>query len=1182
MNTDKSNTLIKELDYFNHSYTTNLTPYKGISFFDKVFIFPGQGVARPGMFKDLFEQDPIFIEFLKKTDEFSKTVGLTQVSNYIHQNNLSKMLPEELAIIRNLALFTTEIALFYSLVLKNIRPSAITSHSFGEFAAFVCGGIISFEDMLHIVYRRDKLSPPPQSIGKMVAIESNEAKIIDLFKNEISTSNIVISNYNSNKQIVLSIRPEAMQNALRVLKTNDIFYKELENVPQPYHTPWMKPTAKNLQLFLKEFPFKYTPPKYPVLSSVLKRFISQNDISRENLIHILSSQVTTPLNFTEQIKLLSRKNLSNFIELGPGNNCSQFISDILPTQKHKITLITKYFPRKEKIKERKITHTKERSKILKILNKVISTVTGYRIDEISIHNKFHEDLGIDSIKKAEIVFNVLDELNIDKDEKMIVLSDISNPLDIIEHASDRMRQKNKKESTDLKSKTDFQRFIQSYEKTPLSYLDTSFCKNFSLLHFNIKDLLLNPGELASTYLKHLSHAESPYVALILKADRNSIHVPSNSELINSDFKIFYESKLAPVLSSLQKMSQSIHELQNPAFLLFLCEKSTHPFLLSLNSLLKSVTLEHPSFFYKNIIFETLIEGEDIDHIINSELNEAIARDIYYDEFLNRYLKVYKQASLPKQSIPTLTSKPVIVFVGGTRGIGRQLADLLCTNFEIKLYILGTSDHSAVHVQETINFLREKNKETHYHQVNASDKDNLFSTLDSIVLKHKNIDILVNGAGIEVSKRLKDQSEEDISLGLFSKVQSAHNIFNYFKNKNISQILHHSSLAAELGNDGQSIYGLANDLMLQLSFQFNKEKKQAVSKVLLWPAWDKIGMTERPGVLEKLMLSGVTALSAKMGKGLFLGELFEFESEKVLYLDKENFNQYSISLVKRTHHIPFNGLLCMSNNSDLSGINLNDQPYLKDHKLKNNPVYPASSALALMSYASYTYFKKYPVIKNFEARNLLLVHDAPTKIALRTTTTPDNDQLNMEIASNIVHFSSTASIDKKEKTSLLEDIPEIEGSLDMKFLYNNDIIELGAKYQYLKAKIYYTKAKSVIFKVDGNFHHKYTESGMFDSLQQIIEQAFQALGNDLLWRTKSYYIPHFIKEFSFNPSTMEKEMYAMVKFLTIRDKKALADIIVFNKNKNITMEISSIKMNLLQEDNWSTENRFITKKEDVSL
>ena len=47
----------------------------------------------------------------------------------------------------------------------------------------------------------------------------------------------------------------------------------------------------------------------------------------------------------------------------------------------------------------------------KLVSDVIAKITGYQLESISLEDRFQEDLGIDSIKKTEILFTVMDRLN---------------------------------------------------------------------------------------------------------------------------------------------------------------------------------------------------------------------------------------------------------------------------------------------------------------------------------------------------------------------------------------------------------------------------------------------------------------------------------------------------------------------------------------------------------------------------------------------------------------------------------------------------------------------------------------------------------------------------------------------------------------------------------------------------
>jgi len=125
----------KSQGYYFGSYNILMDEYLGVDFSRRCFVFPGQGAAFPGMFKNEYFNFETIREKFEKADLMALKFGLQKISDYIlNPEDLKK---ETLPIVRNLALFTLEVALHEFFVSKKIVPKIVTGHSFGEYAALV-------------------------------------------------------------------------------------------------------------------------------------------------------------------------------------------------------------------------------------------------------------------------------------------------------------------------------------------------------------------------------------------------------------------------------------------------------------------------------------------------------------------------------------------------------------------------------------------------------------------------------------------------------------------------------------------------------------------------------------------------------------------------------------------------------------------------------------------------------------------------------------------------------------------------------------------------------------------------------------------------------------------------------------------------------------------------------------
>ena len=1213
--------ILEQKDFLNRKYQVELVAYKGRDFFKKVFIFPGQGAAVPSMFRDHYNSSAIGV-FFEKADIEAKRLKMSSLpSSYILDPKSIKV--DDMPYTRNLALFTLQVGLFYSLLEKDIEPVCLSSHSFGEFACFVSSGIVSFQDMFEIVSFRDKACPPSYHLGFMVAVNSSFEKVKSLFQNELESS-VFISNYNSHKQVTLSCVPDFLEALKTRLKNESIGFIVLKDVPQPYHTSLLESSASKFRRFLKGFDFKVSKPDYPFLSSVTCDFLNEKELQKDEVLDILSRQLVQPVHFSQQIEKLYEKGYSHFVEISSQSLCSPFVKNILDQDEHKTSLVEVFFPKPKSEKSGKKIYSSEDSKVLKLIMKTVKAVTGYNIDEISVHSEFHKDLGVDSIKKAEIIFNVSESLNLKNESTGSMFSDVRQIEDVLNYV------KEKRKLTYEEKKVKFRSFKESFVPSEISKMDLLNDKPFCEIPIHLNDILSKEKntlektkenlELQLQKAKEISEEEDhlePFcekkrILFVLKAYKKG-RLSVSDRFLDQDIKKFdtsYEEITERVVHFFSQLSQKLEVLNLPLNLFFVSEESTHPFILALDSFFKSLSYEQESCFYKQILFDNTesFNHKELEILLENEFKDSFCTNIFYKE-RKRYVKTFektkdslfkieherkskdkleinlKQKSLfvKKWSSRPENKSPVALFIGGSRGVGHVLAKALLeetklkldlensqVNKEMILYILGRSDESEVSES-----LKNLEGQVVYKKVDAQDKESFTEVLDEVFEKHGRIDLIVNGSGHEDSERLKDKTKKEIREEFYNKVYPAFHLFNYFlqerQNKEVGQILHHSSVVGEFGNDGQTIYSMANQLIGLMSSWFNKAKGKAISKTLFWPAWDKVGMTEKSGILKKLKLSGVTALSKERGEELFLEQIFNFEDEKVIFLDQENMKQYSGGLEKRKDKIPFETLLSTYDKVKLSDLNLENQDYLRDHKIQGKCIYPGASALALSTYAALTHFKKYPVIKKFEAENILIVPEKPSSLFLESFYSKKTDSLRVEVLSSVRHFSS--SFKKKTTETLKEkfDFKE-EGKLHAPSLYKKSDI-FGPRFRY-KSPVFYDNSKRVLITLLEDKMWNYTGFRVFDLLQQWFELAFQTMSVPLMWETGFVWIPQKVEEVVFEPEKLSSTLYTYTKHLKREESLAYGTPCIFNDRKEIFLEIRGLHMKVFAKGLSTVEESFV--------
>jgi len=284
----------------------------------KAFVFPGQGAQFPGMGKELYEKSLLARELFEKADEILgfritdimfegsdedlRQTKVTQPAIFLHSIILAKTLGEQ------------------------FQPDMVAGHSLGEFSALVAANVLSFEDGLHLVYRRALAMQKAgeTSEGTMAAILGLPDETVERICAEINEI-VVPANYNCPKQVVISGSIKGVDMACELLLAAGAKRALKLNVSGAFHSPLMDPAREELKKAIHAVSFQT--PDFPVYQNVSTQGETNPERIKDNLI----AQLTSPVRWAQSIQNMIVAGTDDFTELGPGTVLQGLITRIDPS-----------------------------------------------------------------------------------------------------------------------------------------------------------------------------------------------------------------------------------------------------------------------------------------------------------------------------------------------------------------------------------------------------------------------------------------------------------------------------------------------------------------------------------------------------------------------------------------------------------------------------------------------------------------------------------------------------------------------------------------------------------------------------------------------------------------------------------------------------------------------------------
>ena len=153
---------------------------------------------------------------------------------------------------------------------------------------------------------------------------------------------------------------------------------------------------------------------------------------------------------------------------------------------------------------------------------------------------------------------------------------------------------------------------------------------------------------------------------------------------------------------------------------------------------------------------------------------------------------------------------------------------------------------------------------HYFSVNLLDGPAVTAVVDHVRANYGKIDVLIHAGGIEISKTLPDKPAEQFDLVFDIKADGFFSLLSAAQNMPIGATMVFSSIAGRFGNNGQTDYSAANDLLCKLTSSMRQWRPDTKGIAIDWTAWGGIGMASR-GSLPKIMAyAGIDMLPPEAG------------------------------------------------------------------------------------------------------------------------------------------------------------------------------------------------------------------------------------------------------------------------------------------------------------------------------
>ncbi|HYL08891.1 MAG TPA: ACP S-malonyltransferase [Candidatus Udaeobacter sp.] len=284
-------------------------------------LFPGQGVQKPGMGKNLYDRYPA----ARRVFERSEEVLEMPVRRLCFEGPL-----EELNRTDNIqpCVMTVCWAAYEvwreSYGLENVSVTA--GHSLGEIASLAAAGSIPWETALLLVKERGRVMADAagEHVG-MIAIVGLNEEAVERIRQEASTlGKLWVANRNAEVQFVLSGEMTAIQKAESLAIAAGARRALILTIPLAAHTPLMEAAAAAFRKAVDMLPLK--PPSIPILANASGEALRTVAALQDELRQQMMRQV----DWARTMVSMRAMKVRTVVELGPGRVLASLAAKHIP------------------------------------------------------------------------------------------------------------------------------------------------------------------------------------------------------------------------------------------------------------------------------------------------------------------------------------------------------------------------------------------------------------------------------------------------------------------------------------------------------------------------------------------------------------------------------------------------------------------------------------------------------------------------------------------------------------------------------------------------------------------------------------------------------------------------------------------------------------------------------------
>ncbi len=619
-----------------------------------------------------------------------------------------------------------------------------------------------------------------------------------------------------------------------------------------------------------------------------------------------------------------------------------------------------------------------------VLLEVVADKTGYPVDMLDLEMNMDSDLGIDSIKRVEILSALQDKMP----NLPTVSADDLAALQTLQQIIDYMNEQVVSTDKETMVEAAKEEVIESKNelliiRSVVHLAEIEGTTSRQQIDFNKgKEIWLTKegGELAEQLTAELNR--KGYKAKLIENNQQASN--KLGALIICAKPEADKQYLLDTFSLIQRCGASLKESNGLLAAItslggsfgFENNIKGNPHQAGLYGIIKTVDKEWAEVSCKSIDINQKTAALELiqkELFLNGPLEVAL-----FDEQVKQLVLVEEVLSDIRQERTRLNKDDFVVISGGARGVTAGVAIKLAETYQCNLLLLGRSpepenepewlqsltDEATIkkaimgHAKEklrpaylekqyqsilanreirtTLERIEKTGVNVEYASVDVNDADAVANKIDLARTEFGNVTGIIHAAGVLADRLIEDKTVEQFNTVYSTKVDGLNSLLSATNNDKLKLIVLFSSTTARLGRKGQVDYAAANEILNKQAALEKQKRKDCKVLSVNWGPWD--GGMVTPALKKLFAEEGVGVIGLNAGAEYLIDEIeSDGPVETIILGEAENI----------LRKIPLSNYSVTSDeSSELSlaferELSVETHPFLKSHVMNGQAVLPVA-------------------------------------------------------------------------------------------------------------------------------------------------------------------------------------------------------------------------------------------------